>query len=79
MYYYILLLKTLIAFQMGALGKMRVLETLHISPTKNVRDFNIPLLLQYNYGLHNLHIEASVNPTLHTTVLIHYNVYCKCS
>ncbi|KAG8310793.1 hypothetical protein J6590_056630 [Homalodisca vitripennis] len=56
-------------FEMGALGKMRILETLHISPTKNVRDFNLPELLQYNYGLHNLHIEMedknSLNEEMH--------------
>ncbi|XP_054280137.1 chaoptin-like [Macrosteles quadrilineatus] len=51
-------------FEMGALGKMRILETLHITPTKNVAHFNLPELLQHNYGLHNLHIEVDDKSSL---------------
>jgi len=51
-------------FEGGALGKMRVLESLHISPTKNVREFNLPDLLHHNHGLRNLHIEMEDKSSL---------------
>ncbi|XP_049797448.1 chaoptin [Schistocerca nitens] len=45
-------------FESGALGQMTSLRTLHVSPYRNVRQFNLPHLLQYNYGLKELHIHV---------------------
>lgn len=51
-------------FEMGALSKMRVLKSLHISTYENIRDFNFPNLLQYNHGLRNFHVEVDGKSTL---------------
>ncbi|RZF46767.1 hypothetical protein LSTR_LSTR002630 [Laodelphax striatellus] len=51
-------------FEMGALSKLRVLNSLDISSYSNIRDFNLPTVLQNSYGLRNLHMEIEGKTSL---------------
>ncbi|CAH0395861.1 unnamed protein product [Bemisia tabaci] len=46
-------------FEMGSLSKLSALKTLHISPYKSIRDFNLPKILEQNTALRNLHVEVT--------------------
>ncbi|PSN49296.1 Chaoptin [Blattella germanica] len=45
-------------FEPNTLNMMNTLQTLKLSPYKEVRDFNIPQIIQQNHGLRDLHLEA---------------------
>nr|CAD7452145.1 unnamed protein product [Timema tahoe] len=51
-------------FETGALSKMTSLRTLHLSPFKGVRHFNIPQVILSNSGLRQLHVECHEHPGL---------------
>ncbi|XP_069668870.1 chaoptin isoform X2 [Periplaneta americana] len=49
---------TLNYFEPSALNKMTSLRTLYMSPYEDVRDFNIPQVIEENAGLRNLHLHV---------------------
>nr|CAD7393868.1 unnamed protein product [Timema cristinae] len=51
-------------FETGAFSKMTSLRTLHLSPFKGVRHFNIPQVILSNSGLRQLHVECHEPPGL---------------
>nr|CAD7195691.1 unnamed protein product [Timema douglasi] len=51
-------------FETGAFSKMTSLRTLHLSPFKGVRHFNIPQVILSNSGLRQLHVECHEHPGL---------------
>ncbi|XP_018322079.2 chaoptin [Agrilus planipennis] len=54
----------LTTLETGAFCKMKALETLKISDYKNVKDFNIPTLIEKNVGLRNLEIQVEKESNL---------------
>ncbi|XP_012260603.2 chaoptin [Athalia rosae] len=51
-------------FEAGALCKAVKLRSLHISAFKNVKNFNLPTILDYNHGLRSLHVEVTHDTNL---------------